>query len=71
MKAFVSSYCILFCPVLLLSLGGCSFLKRKQKGTGSGREGRWEGLRGVEKGETVVGMYHMRKVYIFNKQIKA
>jgi hypothetical protein len=37
------------------------FYNKIQKGGGSGGEGRWEKLGGVEGGETVIKIYCMRK----------
>lgn len=60
-----SSYYILFCYD---PLEACSLLMRRKKGSGSGWEGSGEKLGGVEGGETVIGIYCMRKESIFNKR---
>lgn len=40
MRVFALSYCILLCHVLMLSLGGLFFSRRKQRGNGPGGWGR-------------------------------
>lgn len=40
MRAFALSYYILLCHVLMLSLGGLFFSRRKQRGNGPGGWGR-------------------------------
>lgn len=61
------------CLVLIVScfvLFGCqlldAFLKRKWRGSRSGKEGRQGELGGVERGETPVGMFCMREESNFN-----
>jgi hypothetical protein len=50
-----------------LSLGSLLFSEGRQRGTGSRREMRWwRGLGGVKAGGTVLGMYCMKEVSIFN-----
>lgn len=62
MRAF--SCFIASCFVLLDScLLEAALPEKETEGSGSGRGGRWEGLEGVEEGETVDGMYHMREIY--------
>ena len=51
-------------------LEACSFLMRRKKGSGSGWEGSGEELGGVEGGETIIGIYCMKKESIFNKRQK-
>lgn len=46
----------------------CSFLRMKQKKSGPGR-GAGEDLEGVERRETVVGMYRVREDSVFNLKI--
>lgn len=65
MSVFALSCFVLFCCLLLESP---SFLKRKQKGTGSWEERMGVGeLEEVERRKTVVGMDCVRKESIFNE----
>lgn len=57
MMAFALSYCILFCPVWLLSLRGSFISEGKQRKSRSGGVGRWMELGRDKGGEIVVGLY--------------
>ena len=61
----IVSCCVLFDCHLLEA---CSFLKRKQKGNGSGGEGRLGGSEEIEGRKTVVRMHCMRAESIFSKK---
>jgi hypothetical protein len=68
MIAFALSYCNLFCPVLLLSLGGLLFSEGKGRGSTFREEGMWERAERREGGETEVKMYCIREESIFKKK---
>lgn len=55
MIALASSYYILFCQVWLLSIRSLFFSKERQKEGGSGGEGGWEELGGVEEKKLLSG----------------
>lgn len=65
MRTFASSYCILFCRIWLLSLGGLLFPEGRQRESGLVKgEMDWGGWGGaMEGGESVVWMYCMREDY--------
>lgn len=70
-RSFVLSYCILFCCVWLLSLGGLFFSEGKwgwEVNLGE-RESVGE-LGGVERRETLVGIYYIREKSIFSLKKK-
>lgn len=57
---------VLFCRVFcLLSLRSLSFSNERQKESGSEGRGEGEEMGEVERGETVVRIYRMRKVIYF------
>lgn len=62
MRAFAVFYCTLFCPVWLLFLGILLFPKEEMD-LGKSRGG---GLREMEVGGTVIGIYCMGEESIFN-----
>jgi len=64
-KDFALSYCILFCPVLLLSLEGLLFSEEETKRVDLRDGGR--GLGGVEGRKTMVRIYCMSEESISNK----
>lgn len=64
-RAFALSYCVLFCPVWLSSLGGLLLSKEETEVRGVDLGGREE-LGGVERRETVVRIYCVRKEPISN-----
>ena len=69
MRIFAFSYCILVCVRVCVVSWKCSFLKGN-RGSGSAGEGKWEGMGGVEGGETLVRMYFTRKESILNLKRK-
>lgn len=64
MRVFPLFYCVLFCTVLLLSFGGVLSYEGKARESGS----CVGGLRVVEGGKTVDGIYCKREQSIFNKK---
>lgn len=46
----------------------CLFSNEQQKGSGSGREGSKEELERIGGEVTIIKIYYMRKIYIFNKK---
>lgn len=49
-------------------LEACLFSDEPQKGSGSGKEGSGEELESIEGEVTIIKIYYMRKIYIFNKK---
>lgn len=66
MRAFTLSFCILFCHIWLLSLGGLLFSEAKERRTGSGEEWRLGEAGRGSGGETVVKTYCMPDGSVYN-----
>lgn len=58
-------YCILFCSLWLLSLGGLLFFERRQRENGTGKERRWVV---AETDEIVFQIYCMREESVFKEK---
>jgi hypothetical protein len=68
MIVFVSSYYILF--IIIPQMPVC-FLIRDRKGGGLEWKGRLGGTGRGQGGETIIRIYCIRKIYIFNKREKS
>lgn len=60
---FILPYYIVF---YYYPLEACLFSNESQKGSGSGKEGSGEELESIEGEVTIIKIYYMRKIYIFN-----
>lgn len=65
-RAFPLSYCILFCHVCLLSIGGLFFFLRGEEESKSMGEGKCVGVLGGVEGN-MLEMYCLREETLFNK----
>lgn len=63
------SCCNLFCPVRLPSLGDLLISEDETEEEWTWERGAGEDLEGVERRETVVGMYRVREDSVFNLKI--
>lgn len=69
--AFMSSRCIVFCPVWLLSLRSLLFSNERWKGSGSREEERWGGNRRSSRRENCnQDTVHEKRIYFQEIKIK-
>ena len=65
-RDFALSYCILFCPVLMLSSGVLLFTEEEMVEERIWEKREWTESDRIEQGETMVRMHCIRKQSIFN-----